>query len=336
MVKLKHVSLILISFLAITICLKPVLAHDLPQSFTGEYIQPNDPSVQAIINSECRFPLEENIYDNVRDLYYWVAQNTKYANDTEKYGVKDYWQIPATTIALGTGDCEDQAILLTSLIRAAGVPRENVHLTYAPTSPSSAHCWVEVYLDSIGWVPLDTVLGIELGIIDVPLLFETWIILRYTTYLSTPTAFYVDPPPQLKTLTATPHITLLNAEVTFFMEIADQEWHELDVTVTKPNGMPHTIMVYLRGRTTQSLLYGRDLETTIDQTGTYTVRVSEQWDDPLPESIYPDPKVRTRTIGETTFAVYEFNIIPEVPLGTISIIAAMILALGIMKKKSEN
>jgi len=90
------------------------------------------------------------VYENVKALYYWVAYNVRYMSDIDRWGEEDYWQLPGTTIQLGTGDCEDQAILLTSLIRAAGVPRERVHLVYGYVyvlgTFVGAHCWVEVKL----------------------------------------------------------------------------------------------------------------------------------------------------------------------------------------------
>jgi len=91
------------------------------------------------------------VYENVKALYYWVAYNVRYMRDIDRWGVEEYWQLPATTINLGTGDCEDQAILLASLIRAAGLPREKVHLVIGKINwlwggLVSWHSWVEVKL----------------------------------------------------------------------------------------------------------------------------------------------------------------------------------------------
>lgn len=45
----------------------------------------------------------------------WIKDNIKYVEDPE-----DIWQSPQTTLSLGSGDCEDQAILMASLIGALG------------------------------------------------------------------------------------------------------------------------------------------------------------------------------------------------------------------------
>jgi len=149
MVKKLIIPLIVIVFcVALT---STALAHDLPYGWTGEYIQPNDPDVQRIVSDVCTYPLEAHVYDNVKVLYYWVAYNVRYMSDVDRWGEEDYWQLPATTINLGTGDCEDQAILLTSLIRGAGVPRDKVHLVIGKLNwlwggLVGWHAWVEVKL----------------------------------------------------------------------------------------------------------------------------------------------------------------------------------------------
>lgn len=320
-----------------------VQAHDLEDSFTGEYIQPNDLSVQAIVNTICAFPLEENVYDNVRSVYFWVVDHIEYESDGSQWGEDDYWQLPATTILLGTGDCEDQAILLTSLIRAVGVSRSQVHLvigkvTNIITGEVNGHGWVEVWLSGHGWIPLDSTRG-KLWILSIP--FETWILLGYNVYLgelltAEPTAFFVDPPPSLATLTVTPSFSIVGSSVTIYMELSDSEWHDLDVTIIKPNGDVHTITVYLWGRHDQSLLYGRDLGTSVDQFGTYTVRVAEQWDDPLPNSINPTPRTRSRVVGETFFTVFRLNAVPEMPFGTVMTVLTMVGALGVFLRQKAR
>jgi hypothetical protein len=81
--------------------------------------------------------------DNARNAYYWVSENIKYMYDDQRWGM-EYWQLPSTTLKLGTGDCEDQAALLTSLLRALKLPRENVRLVIGPTGRGTNHAWVEI------------------------------------------------------------------------------------------------------------------------------------------------------------------------------------------------
>lgn len=53
---------------------------------------------------------------------------------------RDFWQFPAETLALRTGDCEDQAILLCSLLRTAVGPQE-VFVTIGEYA-GFGHAWV--------------------------------------------------------------------------------------------------------------------------------------------------------------------------------------------------
>jgi hypothetical protein len=90
------------------------------------YITPSDNLVSAVTpfvfqDSFNRSDTEE-VWTNLYTIYQWIRNNIQYHNDTyhgedgiELSGV-DVWQFPNQTILLGTGDCEDQALLLASLI----------------------------------------------------------------------------------------------------------------------------------------------------------------------------------------------------------------------------
>jgi PKD repeat protein len=73
---------------------------------------------------------------NVENLYHWVAGSVPhgipthitYKRDQDQWGTADYWQLSNRTLTLGHGDDEDQAILLASLIRAAGGPSWRVRI----------------------------------------------------------------------------------------------------------------------------------------------------------------------------------------------------------------
>jgi len=101
-------------------------AQSPPRNPYARYITPNDPQVQAavqdILSGEWRWA-----YDGFEALRQWVWAHVFYRFDSEIYG-KDYWQLPAETLALGTGDCEDFAILLCTLLRAYGVSADDVYV----------------------------------------------------------------------------------------------------------------------------------------------------------------------------------------------------------------
>jgi len=92
------------------------------------YITPDDPVVreflQDILNSEA---LAFNDFEKLRDR---VSSYVSYRYDQDVHGVSEYWQLPSETIELRTGDCEDFAILLCSLLRAYGVPSDQVYVAF--------------------------------------------------------------------------------------------------------------------------------------------------------------------------------------------------------------
>ena len=75
-----------------------------------------DFSITAAVAQEIkdRFPGEYSMMQIV-GAYEWVRRNIQYVTDAE-----DYWQSANETLSMKTGDCEDQAILLVSLIGELG------------------------------------------------------------------------------------------------------------------------------------------------------------------------------------------------------------------------
>jgi predicted transglutaminase-like cysteine proteinase len=67
-------------------------------------------------------------YNDLDALREWVATNISYKDDRANFGVNDYWQFPVETLERGSGDCEDFAILLCALLRAYGVPPDQVYV----------------------------------------------------------------------------------------------------------------------------------------------------------------------------------------------------------------
>jgi len=111
------------------------------------FVTPNDPIVRNTLNSILQAKgILTTDYDAIKD---WVANNIRYAFDSEVYG-GEYFQLPRETLQRGTGDCEDYAILLTSLYRAVGYDADRVYVVLGNT-PMGYHGWIRIKLDIIGW-----------------------------------------------------------------------------------------------------------------------------------------------------------------------------------------
>jgi transglutaminase-like putative cysteine protease len=79
------------------------------------YIQPYHPTVQMLAARILMQANTSDLWANLGALYWWIVLNVRY--EAEPNG-QDYWQTPLETLANGTGDCEDMAILLCSLVLA--------------------------------------------------------------------------------------------------------------------------------------------------------------------------------------------------------------------------
>jgi len=98
-------------------------------------------------------------FDAIRD---WVAANIQYKSDEEQWGVDDYWQTPDETLSLGSGDCEDFAILLCTLLRAYGIGEEQIFVAIGVDDDGYGHAFLieNWYLDG-EWRALEPQAGAQ-------------------------------------------------------------------------------------------------------------------------------------------------------------------------------
>lgn len=71
---------------------------------------------ESSINYEYNMP--HGVYD-LKSAFLFVS-SMRYVSDTDAHGQREFWQAPRETIARGTGDCEDFAILFSSLADKMG------------------------------------------------------------------------------------------------------------------------------------------------------------------------------------------------------------------------
>jgi transglutaminase-like putative cysteine protease len=122
----------------------------MPLEVASLYITPNNLQVKKLLNEITALPSPLPLWLRLNS---WVFWNIQYKNDSEVHGMRDYWQLPHETINLRTGDCEDKAILLCTLLRAAGYDENSVFVIVGYT-PTTGHAWVRVNIGGI-WTDLD-------------------------------------------------------------------------------------------------------------------------------------------------------------------------------------
>ena len=98
-------------------------------------------------------------FDAIRD---WVAAHIEYKTDEEQWGVEEYWQTPEETLFLCTGDCEDFAILLCTLLRAYGISGEQIYVAVGIDDDGYGHAFLieDWYLDG-EWRAIEPQVGTQ-------------------------------------------------------------------------------------------------------------------------------------------------------------------------------
>ncbi|HOC77726.1 MAG TPA: transglutaminase-like domain-containing protein [Methanofastidiosum sp.] len=130
---------------------------DLENQLIGyEKLKKNDMTYFITPDNEKVLSLAENMNNNDPvEIYEFVRDKIKYVEDYTTHDFRfEYWQLPEETINLGTGDCEDQAILLCTLFRSKGYSSDDVKVAFGLTSGTNGHAWVELFYNG-DWVVFD-------------------------------------------------------------------------------------------------------------------------------------------------------------------------------------
>jgi hypothetical protein len=147
------------------------------------YVTPKEANVVSIKNVilKNKFPLTPN-WIALKD---WVSSNIKYPPDDIdgdgdpdydyiNHGEWEYYQLPKETLQIRTGDCEDYAILLVSLLRADGWSPNDVYVVFGKNSEGKGHAWAKIKVNLVlvsVWYNLEPQVG-GWNIFDIAL--DTW------------------------------------------------------------------------------------------------------------------------------------------------------------------
>jgi transglutaminase-like putative cysteine protease len=143
---------------------RPTLLADLPSGEAGTYatvrlmrrfVQQFKTSTQ--VRQEALALIQDlpqkDWYGEVEALFSWVRDHIRYVRDIN--GVETL-QTPLVTMELGTGDCDDKASLLASLLESIGHPTRFVAVGFQHPREYS-HVYLETRIGT-RWIPLDATL----------------------------------------------------------------------------------------------------------------------------------------------------------------------------------
>lgn len=144
------------------------LISDIPEELFEEYCIETETFNWTNIIGDLAVELKGNrtsVYEITTSYVFWINENIRYVNFERP-------QYPIETHEKMEGDCDDQAILLISMLRSVGVPaylrvgvifHESIegektvwggHMTSSQTG-IGWHGWAMVYTPPWGWIPVD-------------------------------------------------------------------------------------------------------------------------------------------------------------------------------------
>jgi predicted transglutaminase-like cysteine proteinase len=100
----------------------------------------------------------QNDDDLALEVLKFVKKKLTYNSDQNLHNKLEYWQDPEYTFQKNTGDCEDGALLIASLLRIAGVPAYKVKICagWVKTSNGkSGHAYCIYLAENNKWYVLD-------------------------------------------------------------------------------------------------------------------------------------------------------------------------------------
>lgn len=115
------------------------------------FIESADPQIVAVADRVAGG--EENPYLLARKFYEHIVI-------TAHYRLVGKGLLGAKALLVnGEGECGDYASLFIALARAKGIPARSVVGYWAITGIEQTHVWAEFYIEGVGWIPVDPMIG---------------------------------------------------------------------------------------------------------------------------------------------------------------------------------
>jgi transglutaminase-like putative cysteine protease len=119
-------------------------------NYLSEFITPKSLAVE-----ETAATIRDKTGDELIRAAYEIVMPFRYEPDDRSLNYPDWWALPHETLNRQAGDCEDTSFALTSILIAAGVPRDKVRCclgTVVISGSTYGHMWVEVMRDQWYWL----------------------------------------------------------------------------------------------------------------------------------------------------------------------------------------
>jgi transglutaminase-like putative cysteine protease len=101
---------------------------------------------------------ETNPLKKVQKIYNWINDSVRWASALEYSIMPD---IPGYVMETRHGDCGMQTLLFMTLARSQGIPVKWQSGWMLHPGKVNLHDWCEVYLEGVGWVPVDQSFGLQ-------------------------------------------------------------------------------------------------------------------------------------------------------------------------------
>lgn len=89
--------------------------------FPSNLVDPGDPYVERVADHILEEVGDRSDLDRAEAALNFVQTSIGYVSDERGYGCGEFWATPTETLYLHGGDCEDQAVLLCSILLAMGL-----------------------------------------------------------------------------------------------------------------------------------------------------------------------------------------------------------------------